>query len=292
MTADTMPAGTRPVVRPASGAATRVRLSRSLPVGATLAARVSDRVEAETVIARGRSNRRVLRLPAGGNFELLKKPGDPVRAGETVAAAEELFGLGLREYVAPFDGVVESVNANRTALILAETQDDIRALVPGVVAETSPTKVALDVPGHLLRGFFGFGRPVAGKLLAIGELHTEAEVRKHLGPEVRGKVVLAESFAPPPVLPALAELGAAGFICGGLDFGPLWDLISPSGRFPAGRGLPTLVVLGGFGAHRISPDAREILASGEGRSVYVSGPNVGRLLFAGPPFPEVVVPLG
>ncbi|MEW6031800.1 MAG: hypothetical protein AB1645_02780 [Bacillota bacterium] len=269
-----------------------LRLSRPLPPGATTLVREADRVTPETIIATGRSHRRVLRLPAGGAFELLKKPGDPVKAGETIAVTEELFGLGLRELVSPLDGVLETVNSRGTALVLAEGDDEIRALVPGVVAAVSSSEVVLTVHGEVVRGWFGLGEPVAAELWAAGELLTEAAVRLKLGPAVRGRIVLAESYVLPSVLPILAQLGAAGLICGGLDFGPLWELIGPGGPHPAGRGLPTFIVTDGFGVHRIRPETRRILARAEGRMVYAAGPMGGRLRFTGPPHAEVVVTVG
>jgi hypothetical protein len=251
---------------------------------------VLERVEADTVIATGRSRRRVLRLPPGGGFELLKKPGDPVKTGETIAVCEESFGLGLREYISPLDGVLESINPNRTSMVLTGADDEIRALVPGVVAEISPGKVQLVVTREVVRGWFGFGEPVAAELWAGGDLFTESGIRRRLGPHVRGRIVFSDSFVLPSVLPALARYGAAGLICGGLDFGPLWESIRPDGPHPAGRGLPALVVTQGFGVHRMDERSRRILAAAEGRTVYISGPVPGRLVFARPPHAEIAVP--
>jgi len=247
-------------------------------------------VGADTVIARGLSDKRVLRLPGGDSFEILKKPGDPVKAGETVAVAEEFFGLGLRELVSPFDGVFDSVNPQRTALVLAGGDADIRALVPGVVLSVSPGQVILEVRAHRVRGYFGFGQPTAAELWAAGELITEHAVRRRLGPGVEGRIVLADSYVTAEVLPALARYGAAGLICGGIDFRPLWDLISPDGPHPAGRGLPALVVTEGFGIHRVDPETQRRLAEAEGKTVYVAGPAQGRVVFAAPPYAEVLVP--
>jgi len=266
------------------------RLSRPVPPGATVVVGEGDRLEADAVIARGLTDKRVLRLPAGGNFEILKKPGDPVKAGETVAVAEEFFGLGLRELVSPFDGVFDSVNEQRTALVLAGSDAEIRALVPGVVKKLSPLEIELEVKAHRIKGHFGFGRPTAAELWPAGELITEHEVRRRIGPEVEGRIVLADSYVLAGAIPALARYGAAGLICGGLDFKPLWDLISPDGPYPAGLGLPALVVTEGFGSSRIDPETRRVLARAEGRTIYMAGPATGRLVFAGPPYPEVLVP--
>jgi hypothetical protein len=50
------------------------------------------------------------------------------------------------------------------------------------------------------------------------------------------------------------------------------------------QGLPTLVVTGGFGLHRMDEAAREVLAEADGRTAYAAGPQTGRLTFAGPPY--------
>jgi len=127
------------------------------------------------------------------------------------------------------------------------------------------------------------------ELWAAGELLTASDCKRLSGSEVPGRVVLADSYVLPEVLPILARRGAVGLICGGLDFGPLWDLISPDGPHPAGQGLPSLVELGGFGVRRIDTGARGVLAGAQGRPVYLSGPAAGKLVFAGPPYAEVVV---
>lgn len=268
----------------------RLALSRVIPPNSTLDVATGDRVTPDTVIATGHLDRRVLRLPAGGNFELLKKPGDPVKTGETVAVMEEFFGLGLREFVSPYDGVVERINTQRTAIVLTGADSQHRALVSGVVTRVTPTEVDMEVRGRRLRGWFGFGKPVAGELWSPGEIVTPTDVKRRLGPEVRGRVVLGGAFVLPEVLPTLARFGAAALVCGGIDFGPLWDLISPTGEFRGGRGLPTLVVLGGFGVHRLSAEVEKVLGAAAGRPVYVSGPQAGKLVFAGPPWAEVILP--
>ncbi len=264
-------------------------LARAIPAGSAVAVAPGQEVRTDTVIATGYLDRQVLRLPTGDNFELLKRPGDPVKKGETVAVMEEMLGFGLRELVSPCDGVVESVNSRRTAVVVAGADSRIRALVRGTVAEVGPGEVRLTVSGYRLEGYFGLGRPVSGELWAAGELVTTSDCRRLLGPEVPGRVVLADSYVMPEVLPSLARRGAVGLICGGLDFGPLWDLVSPSGPHPAGRGLPSLVVLSGFGVRSINPGMHRILTSAQGRAVYMSGPSAGRLVFAGPPYAEVVV---
>lgn len=273
-----------------SSDAAALELTRRLPAGAVPLVEAGCRVTPDTVIARGHQDSKVLRLPAGGNFELLKKPGDPVKAGETVAVVEELFGLGLRELVSPEDGIVESINPRRTALVLAGPKQEILALVPGQVTQVGVEGVRIAVRGHRIRGWFGLGEPVAATLWPAGELITEAEVRRRIGPEVHGKIVLADSFVLPSGVLELARYGAAGLICGGIDFGPLWELIAPTGRFPAGRGLPTLVVVEGFGVHRLEASVRSVLAAAEGRTVYMTGPVPGRISFARPPHAEVIVP--
>ncbi|MCL6580128.1 MAG: hypothetical protein K6U08_00700 [Firmicutes bacterium] len=265
---------------------------RPVPAGATVCVAPGDAVRAETPLAQGHLSRRVLRLPPAVNFELLKGPGDPVKAGEAVAVAEEFFGLALRELVSPVDGVVESVGSRRTSLVLAGTERSVTALVPGRVTDVNPGEVGLEVTGWRLQGRFGFGRPVAAPLHRAGELDTEAGLRHRLGPEVQGTVVLADSYVLPRALPLLAGYGAAGLICGGLDFDGLWSLVAPDGPYPGGRGLPTTVVLGGFGEHRVPEEALGLLSGAAGRLVYLAAPSPDRLVFAGPPWPEIVVVAG
>ncbi len=264
-------------------------LARRVPAASTILVDPGQAVTAATIIATGHLDRRILRLPAGDNFELLKKPGDPVKKGETVAVLEELLGLGLRELVSPCDGIVESVNSRRTSVVVAGADSEIRALVAGRVTAVRPGEIRIAVEGQRFLGYFGLGQPVAGSLYPAGELVTAAEVKRRLGPGVAGRVVLAESYALPEVLPLLARYGAAGLVCGGLDFGPLWEMVRPEGSYPAGRGLPTVVVMEGFGVRRMSPEAREALAAAEGRSVYLAGPEAQRVVFAGPPYAEVVI---
>lgn len=265
-------------------------LKRGLPPGASVAVQPGQVVGPGTIIATGHQDRRALRLPPGDVFRLTKKPGDPVKMGETVAVMEEILGLGLRELVSPCDGVVESINPRRTALVLTGADSSIRALVHGTVEAVGSGEVLISVEGERLEGYFGFGRPATGCLWNAGELAFASDA-KRLGRNTAGKVVLAEGYVAPEVLPALARCDAAALICGSLDFAPLWKLAAPDGPNPAGRELPTVVVLEGFGAEagRINSAARRVLAGAEGKPVYVAGPASERLVFSGPPFPEIVV---
>ncbi len=264
-------------------------LSRRIPAASALAVEPGQVVEPETIIAEGYLDRTVLRLPPGDNFEILKRTGDPVKKGETVAVMEEMLGFGLRELVSPCDGIVESVNSQRTAMVLTGADSQIRALAAGKVAGVEPGEVRLALRGYRFAGYFGLGAPASGRLVAAGELQTAGELKVLRERDLGGCVVLADSYVLPEVIPLLAAKLAAGLVCGGIDFAPLWELVRPGGPHAGGQGLPALVVLGGFGIRTIDPEVRKVLAAAEGRAAYVAGPASEKLAFAGPPYAEVVL---
>jgi len=278
----------RPV--PAAG---QIEVERSLPPGSLVRVRPGETVGPDTVIGTVRGGRRVLALPAAGNVELLKKPGQPVKEGETVAVRRELLGLALREFVSPCGGLVESVNPQRTALVVTEGDREVRALLGGVVVSAGRGEVRLQVMGRRIPGRFGFGEAVAGPLERMGQLLTEADARRRLGPEVAGRILLFDSFLAPQALPLLGRYGVAGVVCGGVDFADLWALIFPGGPFPAGRGLPTFLATEPFGTYPMDEGTARVLIAAAGRTVYVSGGSGGseaKPAFAPPCGPEIVVP--
>lgn len=256
-----------------------------------------DLVDYRTVIGTVASPRRVLRLPVVANMELLKKPGQPVKRGEAVAVMQVFLGLGLRELVSPCDGIVDSINSQRTAVTIAGVELETLSLVPGRVALVEPRRVVIQATGRRLPGFFALGQPVAGELRRVSRLATQAEVRRRLGPEAAGCVLLVDSCLSADALPSLGAAGVVGVICGGLDFAPVWELIRQGGPHPSGRGLPSVVATEPFGSYEVSVAYLEALCSGEGRLVYLSGAQgdstagaaVGKISLARQPEPFVLL---
>jgi len=266
----------------------RPEIDRTLPPGAELLVGPGDMVKADTPIARGRYVREVLRLPAlAGDMKLLKRPEDRVKAGETVAVMEGLLGLQTVEAFSPFSGVVEAVEGAR--LTLVDESDRVEAMVEGTVISATTREVAIAPRGVVIEACFGVGHGVRGVLRPVGELLSEADLRRLAHLELAGCVALAESYVTSQALALLVRAGAVGLICGGIDLGLLWDKLTPGGPFPDGRGLPTLVALEGFGVYRISPRHRSALRAAEGLSVYITGAPVRELFSASRPA-RVVLP--
>jgi len=246
------------------------KLSHFLPAGFTPVVRPGEQAEADSVIARGRSDITVLELPDYRNLLVLKKPGDRLKTSETVAVTHHLFRSVSRSFLSPMDGMIEDIRSHR--LLVADSRNVLRALVPGRVTDVSPDRVVIESRGIALPAVFATGDSVRGELLAVGELLAGHAPESATGSEVEGRIVMTESYVSTQALRRLAQYNAAGVICAGLDFGPLWQLVSAGGPFPGGKGLPTVVVTEGFGVQRMSQGTLRYLRQREGRPVYLQGP--------------------
>ncbi len=301
-----------------------VRRPRRLPVRGEILVEPGRRVGPDDVIGRDSSeqNLHVLKLEVErGELQatLLKQVGDPVRRGEPVAYSTYLFGLGYREYVAPVDGTVVEIQPRNGFFVIRQPPTAVRALLAGTVALVWPGEgVLLETIGAVVEGTAGFGDPTWGRLHPVAETGDgrQALAPGHLGPQVRGRVVVARTWPDDHSLVQAVRFGARGAVVGSVDrwllrgFARLMTGLSreelearyytpaPEGDAGSGAGTArdsaggepvtfTLVATEGFGRVPMREEAWALLLRAAGRPAYLDG----RVRIRGQAGrPEVVVP--
>jgi uncharacterized protein (TIGR01319 family) len=174
------------------------------------------------------------------------KPGDEVDRGLWLAAST---GPGdLRFVASPVRGRVNRIDRHFGIVLIEPLLEEleIRAWLPGVVAETTETGCTVKSEATVIAGIWGHGGEAAGEL-------TFADIAP-------GKVVVRE-FADAAAVAAAKERKPAALVCAGVN---LSDVLDPSPGF-------TLVVLGGFGEYRLGWNVRQTLEAHAGKLALADG---------------------
>jgi len=195
-------------------------LRREIPGGAEVLVHVGESVEPATAVAlrRGDTRLTVLKLETdedGILGKITKEPGERCVRGETVCFREYLFGLGYREYVAPSDGVVESIDYLRGHFVIREDSPPTPALVAGTVTGTEPGRaVLITTPALRLTGAAGLGEPASGTLLPL-------ETPELPDAGVTGTVLCLPGAVDRGFLLECLRRGAAGVVCASAPYDDL-----------------------------------------------------------------------
>jgi len=248
------------------------RCVRQLLPGSRVLVEEGARVEGGTPIASGvgRVHRVLLPAELHGFTGFRKRPGDSVKAGETLAVLTYQMGFGLAEYVCPVDGVIEAILDR--AMVIRDHAASWLAGLPGVVSRVIPDReIEITATGHLIPGWAGSGPAVGGPACLVGELYTPAGIDRALGPQVQGAVVVSLTYTAGRALELAARYGAAALVCASLSYAELAAFAARSGR-----ALPfSLVVLEAFGSSALDPGVREVLEAVRGQELYVDGGRPG-----------------
>jgi hypothetical protein len=272
-----------------------LRRARRLPVPGEVLVRPGQAVGPEDVVARARvpGAAEVVAAAALLGVEpadlprlMAKRAGDPVAAGEALAAARGPFGLGRRELRSPCAGTVELVSpvTGHVTLRRPPAPVEVRAHLAGRVAEVLPGEGAVvEARGALIQGIFGVGGERRGPL---------AFPEGGAGPPGggRGAVWVVPGPASGMDLRRAAEAGAVGLVAASI---PDADLVAFAGRdYAVGvtgeEDVPLVLVLTeGFGRLEMARRTAALLRGLAGRPAALSGATQIR---AGVLRPEVFVP--
>jgi len=206
-----------------------------------------------------------------------------VTRGQVLARSKALFGWITHTATSPVDGTLESVSSVTGMAVVREppTPVEVTAYVDGTVVEVIANEaVVIETRGALVQGIFGLA----------GERHGAiAVLRDQLGPEHRGKVVIASGRVTLAAMRRAIELGVAAVVCGSFAYQDIRELlgrdvgVAVTGNEPLAT---TLIVTEGFGELAMAPATYELLASLEGMFASVDGATQIR---AGVIRPEVIV---
>jgi hypothetical protein len=240
----------------------KIRKERRLPLAGEVMVKVGDRVTAEQIVARTQLPGNVQPIKAAsilGQHQqdlldyMLKKEGEAVAKGESIATAKSFFGMFKSHCLSPCDGTIESISTVTGQVIIREPPIPVQvdAYVAGTVVEEIPQQgVVVETEGAFIQGIFGIGGEVFGTVHMACASPEEELTERHLQGDVAGKVLVGGSLVSEPVLRAAAARGVRAIVVGGLDAADLqrflgYDLgVAITGSERLGV---TVVVTEGFG---------------------------------------------
>ena len=282
-----------------------VRKYRILPLKGDVVVKVGDLVKPEDVVARTHLPGAVVPLnvanrlgipPEDLEIVMLKKPGDPIQAGEPVAASKPLFGLkflGQSKCEATIHGTIESIS-HITGQVLQRgepTPVEVRAYLQGEVVEVIPREgVVVQCLASFVQGIFGIGGETHGPIQVATPDNKTVLTPEFIKSDMKGKIVVGGSLVTADAIKKAVSVGAKGIVVGGFDDKDLRDFlgydigVAITGSEEIGV---TLVVTEGFGQINMALRTFELLKAHEGELASINGATQIR---AGVIRPEVVIP--
>lgn len=282
---------------------TRHRCRRALPVPGDVLVAAGSRVGARQIVAQTLMPGDVtpinlanaLSLPAGDVPGcMLKKEGERIEIGETLARTKGLFGLFKAEYQSKTAGTIESIS-HVTGQVIVRGEPlkvELKAYLAGEVVEVLPKEgVIIEADVSLVQGILGIGGEAFGPVRMACPNPTLDLTADLIAPEMRGAVVIGGARMTAEAMKKAVAVGAAAVVSGGIDDADLRDFlgydlgVAITGSENVGV---TLIITEGFGDIAMAERTFELFRSLEGAEAAVNGATQIR---AGVMRPEVVVPL-
>jgi hypothetical protein len=259
---------------------------RALPISGRVTVRTGQKVNPTDVIAEATISRdhvlidigRTLKLSPDAADKYLKcRRGDKVEKNGLLALSG---GLMSREITSPVAGLVVAAGGGKVLLETGEVPIEVRAGIPGVVADLIGDKGAvIQGTGALIQAVWGNGRLDLGLMLNLSEKHGDVLDASRLDVSMRGSVILAGHLENQDCLRVASELPVRGMILGSMS--PALIQVASQMRYP-------IVIIEGFGYRPMNLAAYKLLTTNTKREVTVNAEPYDR--FEGTR-PEVVIPL-
>jgi hypothetical protein len=281
----------------------RHRVRRVLPTSGAVLVSVGASVKARDVVARTFMPGDVTPVNLANQMSLspgevagamLKKVGEAVAKGETIARSKGMFGLFKTEFAAPASGTIESISdVTGQVMIRGEPLPvQVLAYVNGKVVEVIPHEgVVVEADVAFAQGIFGVGGEAFGVLKVVSASPSEDLTPEKITPDCMGAVVVGGARIHEAAVRKAAEIGVAAVIGGGIDDADLkailgYDLgVAITGSEKIGL---TLVITEGFGDIAMADRTFSLLKKHAGAEVSVNGATQIR---AGVMRPEIVIPV-
>lgn len=280
-----------------------VTKNRILPLKGEVVVKQGDKVKPDDVIARTHlpgtvepmNVANILGIPPEDiDDTMLKKQGERVEDGETIALSKSFFGLFKSRCTAKISGTVESVS-HVTGQVLLRGEPipvTVKAYLEGEVVEVFEGEgVAVSTWGSFVQGIFGIGGETHGEIKIAVPDNTTILREKHINDDCKGKVIVGGSLVTANAINKAVSVGAAGIVVGGFDDKDLrqflgYDIgVAITGSEEIGI---TLIVTEGFGQINMARKTFELLKSKEGQLACVNGATQIR---AGVIRPELIIPI-
>lgn len=280
----------------------QVKKRRILPLKGEVVVKVGDRVSPDDVVARTELPGNVEPLnianklgipPEDLEQVMLKKEGDEIKKGETIALKKSFIKWFNSSAEATVDGTLESISSV-TGQILQRGLPipvEVKAYLVGEVTEIFPQEgVEVSCTGGFVQGIFGIGGEVSGHIKVVVPDNKTILEDKHISNDMAGKVVVGGSLVTAAAVRKAIEVGVKGIVTGGLDDKDLRDFlgydigVAITGAEDLGV---TLVITEGFGEISMAQRTFDLLKKHEGELACINGATQIR---AGVIRPEVVIP--
>ena len=281
----------------------RHRVRRVLPISGDVLVAEGAKVQARDVVARTfmpgdvtpvNLANQMSRSPGEVAGAMLKKVGEPVTKGETLARSKGMFGFFKTEFAAPTSGTIESISdVTGQVMIRGEPLPvQVLAYVTGTVVEVIPHEgVVVEAEVAFAQGIFGVGGEAFGQLKVVCNSPAEDLTVDKITPDCKGAVVVGGARIHEVAVRKAAEIGVAAIIGGGIDDADLkailgYDLgVAITGSEKIGL---TLIITEGFGDIAMADRTFALLTKHAGANVSVNGATQIR---AGVMRPEIVIPV-
>jgi hypothetical protein len=264
---------------------TRIRIERILPAPGEILVRSGEQVGAEQKIARipARGEIHVVNVARILNLHdpdlsrvMLKKRGDRVEAGETIAARRGVLPFLHKPCRSPVSGRLAAIGHGWVVIEVtsplssrgngrgpeAETLDLLAFVAGRVAAITNHRSVTIESVGVHIVGACGVGGEGNGVLQVPVKDPTQVLTADDVGLGFNNSVLIGGAGVSPEALDRAREMKVRGIILGGIS-ASLHYLIPPL-SFP-------IVATEGYGNLPMSPMAFDILKRLEGYEVSISG---------------------
>ncbi len=286
---------------------TTLTRDRILPLKGEVISSLNSRVKSDQVVARTElpgavKTINVVNLLSIQASELadnmMKKVGDEIHEGETIAKSKPLFGLKFFEFLStfvnsPITGKIEKISDITGQVILREPPlpVEVKAYVDGIIIGIKDKEgVTVETTATFIQGIFGIGGETNGTLKLLVSNPKDAAHASDIHKEHANCIIVVGSECSAAVFQKAVDMKVSGIITGGFNDKDLKDLlgyelgVAITGNEQLGV---TLVVTEGFGKLPIAEKTFDLLKKREGALASISGATQIR---AGVIRPEVVIP--
>jgi len=281
---------------------TTIQKVRRLPILGEVLVKVGDMVNPDDVVAKTDLPGNPVSVnvahdlacePEDVPHHMVKKQGEKITKGETIARASAFFGLSKREVKAPIDGTVELISGVTGQVTLREPPIpvQIKAYIRGRVVEVLPREgVVIETPAAFIQGIFGVGGEAQGQIKLVARTPDDILDAAAISADCKGKIVVGGSLVTGVALKKAIEVGAVGVVAGGIIDADLIDLLGYDiGVAITGHeDIPiTVIVTEGFGQIKMADKTFKLFQKIDGEAASINGATQIR---AGVMRPEIIVP--
>jgi hypothetical protein len=142
------------------------------------------------------------------------KIGDQLKAGEIISESQSVFSKSIQS---PADSEVISITGSQVVLRVLNNSKPLYAGFDAIVSEVLPNQGAIiETDGVLVQGVWGNQQIGNGVLVNVLENPKDELLKKHLGLQLRGSIILGGYCREPEILKIASDIPLKGLILTGI----------------------------------------------------------------------------